>query len=157
VKLALDFDAVLADTRPLWREWLEDAARRFRSIAVLEPSALPEDRAEAAALLDRWADAGVGDWRGALERFAEDRAPLFFRPVPATNAAVRRLRAGGAVLGAFTDAPEPLVRVAVAHVGLARELSVVAAGADAERRAVAELGAEARVIRSRDDLLGLDA
>jgi phosphoglycolate phosphatase-like HAD superfamily hydrolase len=157
VKLALDFDAVLADTRPLWREWLEDAARRFRSIAVLEPSALPEDRAEAAALLDRWADAGVGDWRGALERFAEDRAPLFFRPVPATNAVLRRLRAGGAVLGAFSDAPEPLVRVAVAHVGLARELSVVAAGADAERRAVAELGAEARVIRSRDDLLGLDA
>jgi phosphoglycolate phosphatase-like HAD superfamily hydrolase len=157
VKLALDFDAVLADTRPLWREWLEDAARRFRSIAVLEPSALPEDRAEAAALLDRWADAGVGDWRGALERFAEDRAPLFFRPVPATNAALRRLRAGGAVLGAFSDAPEPLVRVAVAHVGLARELSVVAAGADAERRAVAELGAEARVIRSRDDLVGLDA
>jgi phosphoglycolate phosphatase-like HAD superfamily hydrolase len=157
VKLALDFDAVVADTRPLWREWLEDAARRFRSIAVLEPSALPEDRAEAAALLDRWADAGVGDWRGALERFAEDRAPLFFRPVPATNAALRRLRAGGAVLGAFSDAPEPLVRVAVAHVGLARELSVVAAGADAERRAVAELGAEARVIRSRADLLGLDA
>jgi phosphoglycolate phosphatase-like HAD superfamily hydrolase len=157
VKLALDFDAVLADTRPLWREWLEDAARRFRSIAVLEPSALPEDRAEAAALLDRWAEAGVGDWRGALERFAEDRAPLFFRPAPATNAALRRLRASGAVLGAFSDAPEPLVRVAVAHVGLARELSVVAAGADAERRAVAELGAEARVVRSRDDLLGLDA
>jgi phosphoglycolate phosphatase-like HAD superfamily hydrolase len=157
VKLALDFDAVVADTRPLWREWLEDAARRFRSIAVLEPSALPEDRAEAAALLDRWAEAGVGDWRGALERFAEDRAPLFFRPVPATNAALRRLRASGAVLGAFSDAPEPLLRVAVAHVGLARELSLVAAGADAERRAVAELGAEARVIRSRDELLGLGA
>ena len=157
MKLALDFDAVVADTRPLWREWLEDAARRFRSIAVLEPSALPEDRAEAAALLDCWAEAGVGDWRGALERFAEDRAPLFFRPVPTTNAALRRLRASGAVLGVFSDAPEPLVRVAVAHVGLARELRVVAAGADAERRAVAELGAEARVIRSRDELLGLGA
>ena len=157
MKLALDFDTVLADTRPLWREWLEDAARRFRSIAVLEPSGLPDDRAEAAALLDRWAEAGVGDWRGALERFAEDRAPLFFRPVPATNAAVRRLRAEGAVLGAFSDAPEPLVRVALAHVGLARELSVVAAGADAERRAVVELGSGARVVRSRDELLALGA
>jgi phosphoglycolate phosphatase-like HAD superfamily hydrolase len=157
VKLALDFDAVLADTRPLWREWLEDAARRFRSIAVLEPSALPEDRAEAARVLDRWADAGVGDWRGALERFAEDRAPLFFRPVPATNAALRRLRAAGAVLGAFSDAPEPLLRVALAHVGLARELTVVAAGEGAERRVVEELGAEARVIRSRDELYGLGA
>ena len=157
MRLALDFDTVLADTRPLWREWLEDAARRFRSIAVLEPGALPDDRAEAAALLDRWAEAGVGDWRGALERFAEDRAPLFFRPVPATNAALRRLRAEGAVLGVFSDAPEALVRVALAHVGLARELSVVVAGADAEQRAVAELGSEARVVRSRDDLLALGA
>ena len=157
MKLAFDFDSVLADTRPIWREWLEDAARRFRSIAVLEPSALPEDRAEAAALLDRWAEAGIGDWRSALERFAEDRAPLFFRPVPATNAALRRLHAGGAVLGAFSDAPEPLVRVALAHVGLARELTVVATGADAERRAVEELGAETRVVRSRDELLALGA
>jgi phosphoglycolate phosphatase-like HAD superfamily hydrolase len=157
VKLALDFDAVLADTRPLWRDWLEDAARRFRSIAELDPGTLPEDRAEAAARLDRWAEAGVGDWRSALERFAEDRAPLFFRPTPATNAALRRLRAGGAVLGAFSDAPEPLLRVALAHVGLARELAVVAAGADAERRAVEELGAETRVVRSRDELLGLGA
>jgi phosphoglycolate phosphatase-like HAD superfamily hydrolase len=157
VKLVLDFDAVLADTRPLWRGWLDDAARRFRSIAELDPDALPEDRAEAAALLDRWAEAGVGDWRGALERFAEDRAPLFFRPAPATNAALRRLRAEGAALGAFSDAPESLVRVALAHVGLARELTVVTTGADAERRALEELGADARVVRSRDELLGLRA
>jgi len=26
--IALDLDAVLADTRPLWRDWLEDVARR---------------------------------------------------------------------------------------------------------------------------------
>jgi phosphoglycolate phosphatase-like HAD superfamily hydrolase len=157
VKLALDFDAVLADTRPLWREWLDDAARRFRSIAELNPGSLPEDRAVAAVLLDRWAEAGVGDWRGALERFAEDRAPLFFRPAPATNSALRRLRAEGAALGAFSDAPEPLVRVALAHIGLSRELTVVATGADAERRALEELGADARVVHSRDELIGLGA
>jgi phosphoglycolate phosphatase-like HAD superfamily hydrolase len=157
VKLALDFDAVLADTRPLWREWLDDAARKFRAIASLDPEELPEDRAEAAALLDRWAEAGVGDWRGALERFAEDRAPLFFRSEPATNAALRRLRANGASLAAFSDAPEPLVRIAVAHIGLARELGVLSTGRDAERRAVEELGVDARVVRSRDDLLRLGA
>jgi len=28
--IALDLDAVLADTRPLWRDWLEDASRRTR-------------------------------------------------------------------------------------------------------------------------------
>ena len=157
MKLALDFDAVLADTRPLWREWLDDAARKFRAIASLDPEELPEDRAEAAALLDRWAEAGVGDWRGALERFAEDRAPLFFRSEPATNAALRRLRANGASLAAFSDAPEPLVRIAVAHIGLARELGVLSTGRDAERRAVEELGVDARVVRSRDDLLRLGA
>ena len=157
MKVALDFDAVLADTRPLWRDWLDDAARRFRSIAPLDPEELPDDRAKAEAALDRWAEAGVGDWRGALERFAEDRAPLFFRPEPATNAALRRLRAGGAALGAFSDAPEGLVRVALAHLGVGRELSVVATGADAERRAVDELGVDARVVRSRDELLGLGA
>ena len=29
----MDLDGVLGDTRPLWRDWLEDAARRFHSIA----------------------------------------------------------------------------------------------------------------------------
>jgi hypothetical protein len=53
--LAIELDGVLGDTRPLWRDWLEDAARRYRSIAPLDPSALPEDRAAAAAELDRWA------------------------------------------------------------------------------------------------------
>ncbi len=157
MKLALDFDAVLADTRPLWDEWLDDAARKFRAIASLDPAELPEDRAEAATVLDRWAEAGVGDWRGALERFAEDRAPLFFRPEPATNAALRRLRANGASLAAFSDAPEPLVRIAVAHIGLGRELGVLSTGRDAERHAVEELGADARVVRSRDELLRLGA
>jgi phosphoglycolate phosphatase-like HAD superfamily hydrolase len=157
VKLALDFDAVLADTRPLWREWLDDAARRYRSIASLDPEELPQDRAEAAAVLDRWAEAGVGDWRGALERFAEDRAPLFFRPEPATNVALRRLRADGAELAAFSDAPEALVRIALAHVGLGRELGVLATGRDAEQHAVEELGGDARVVRSRDELLRLGA
>jgi phosphoglycolate phosphatase-like HAD superfamily hydrolase len=157
VRLALDFDAVIADTHPLWHEWLDDAARRYRSIAVLEPGELPHDRADAADALDRWAEAGVGDWRGALERFAEDRAPLFFRPEPATNSALRRLSAGGASLAAFTDAPEPLVRVALAQVGLGRALGVVTAGRDAEQRALGELGADARVVRTRDELLGLTA
>jgi hypothetical protein len=80
LKLALDLDAVLGDTAPLWRAWLEDAARRYRSIAELDPASLPSDRAEAADRLDHWAKAGIGDWRAALERFAEDRAPAFLRP-----------------------------------------------------------------------------
>ena len=42
--VAIELD-VLGDTRPLWNDWLADAARRFRSISPLDPAALPEDRA----------------------------------------------------------------------------------------------------------------
>jgi beta-phosphoglucomutase-like phosphatase (HAD superfamily) len=65
--LALDLDGVLADTRPLWRDWLEDAARRTR--VELD---LPVDRTAAAALLDE----RLGDWRPLLDRFAADRGPV---------------------------------------------------------------------------------
>ena len=89
--VAIELDGVLGDTRPLWRDWLEDAARRFHSIAPLDPEALPDDRGEAAAELDRWAEAGVGDWRAALARFAEDRAPVYLRPSAEVSAALRAL------------------------------------------------------------------
>ena len=41
--VAIELD-VLGDTRPLWDDWLADAARRFRSISPLDPAALPADR-----------------------------------------------------------------------------------------------------------------
>lgn len=155
MRIAVDLDAVLGDTHALWDAWLDDAARRYRSIAPLEPSALPLDRVTAAEALDRWADEGVGDWRSALERFAEDRAPLYLRPDAKTTAALRRLQAAGARLVAFTDAPEPLARVAVAHLGLARRVEAVESGAEAEERAIARLGDGAQVARTREELLAL--
>jgi phosphoglycolate phosphatase-like HAD superfamily hydrolase len=155
VKVALDLDGVLGDTHALWDAWLDDAARRFRAIAELEPSTLPIDRVAAAAALDRWAEAGVGDWRAALERFAEDHAPLYLRPDSAVTAALRALQASGARLTAFTDAPEPLAQVAAAHLGLSRRVEAVEAGAGAEERAVALLGDGAQVVRSRGELLVL--
>lgn len=155
MKLAIDLDAVLGDTRALWDAWLADAARRYRTIAPLDPGGLPADRAAAAGVLDRWADAGVGDWRSSLERFAEDHAPLFLRPDARAAAALRRLQAQGVRLAAFTDAPETLARVAAAHLGLARRVESVEAGPGAEERAVAALGGDARVVRSLDELLVL--
>ena len=65
--VALDFDAVLGDTRPLWDAWLVDVTRRAQLDAQL-----PDDRAAAAAELD----ALIGNWRALLERFAEDHAPV---------------------------------------------------------------------------------
>jgi len=143
--LALDLDAVLGDTRPLWDEWLEDAARRLR----LDELELPEDRGAAAAELD----AHVGNWQVLLERFAEDRAPVFFRPNADVSAALRRLQAQGVALGAFTDAPEPLARIALEHLGAARRLEAWEAGPGALERLLARLGPETPVLYTRAELL----
>jgi phosphoglycolate phosphatase-like HAD superfamily hydrolase len=86
-----------------------------------------------------------------LTRFAADRAPLWIRPRPDTNAALRRLVAAGARIGVFGDAPRELADIALAHAGAARQVEVV--GTLAEVRAA--LGGEAVVVRSRDELAGL--
>jgi phosphoglycolate phosphatase-like HAD superfamily hydrolase len=138
---------VLGDTRPLWDDWLADAARRFRSIAELDVESLPRDRGEAAAELDRWAEQGVGDWRGALRRFAEDRAPVYLRPAAEVSATLRALHAEGEQLVVFTDAPVELARVALAQLGAARRISRVEAGSGPVEADT--------VVRSRAELLRL--
>ncbi len=151
--VAIDLDGALGDTRPLWHEFLVDAARRFGSISPLEPAALPEDRGAAALELDAWASSGIGDWRAALERFAEDRAPVYLRPDGEASAALRSLAAAGARLGVFTDAPEPLARVALAQLGASRRVESVEAGAGARERLLAQLGPDTTVAATREDLV----
>ena len=143
--LALDFDAVLGDTRPLWRAWVVDVARRARVDVDI-----PEDRVAAARVLD----GAVGNWPALLERFAEDRAPVHLRPSAEVNAALRRLAADGVRLGAFTDAPESLARVAAAQLGVARRLDALEAGEGALERLLERLGPGTRVVCSRGDLPG---
>jgi len=140
--LALDLDGVLADTRPLWDAWLEDAARRAR--VALD---VPADRTAAAAALDE----ALGDWRPLLERFAADRAPVFVRPRPDTNAQLRRLAAAGARIGAFTDAPRELAELALAHAGAARYVRTIGTLDEV----TAALGGEPVVVRSREQLAEL--
>jgi phosphoglycolate phosphatase-like HAD superfamily hydrolase len=142
LSLAVDLDAVLADTRPVWDAWLEDAARRTRV-----ELAVPADREAAAALLDE----ALGDWRPLLTRFAADRAPLWIRPRAETNAALRRLVTDGARIGAFTDAPRELAELALAHAGATGFVEVV--GALSEVRAT--LGEDVVVVRSREQLAEL--
>ena len=55
--VAVDFDAVLGDTRPLWHAWVADAERRYRV-------ELDED------MDDAMLDARLGNWRALVERFA---------------------------------------------------------------------------------------
>ena len=140
--LALDLDGVLADTRPLWDAWLEDASRRAR--VELD---VPADREAAVAALDE----ALGDWRPLLARFAADCAPVFIRPRADTNAALRRLAAGGARIGAFSDAPRELVEIALAHAGASRHVEAVGTLAEME----AALGGEPAVVRSREELAAL--
>lgn len=85
MRLAIELD-VLGDTRPLWRDCLVDVAR------VLDIDGLPEDRTAAAAELDA---RGAGNWRALLERFAEDRAPVYLRPAAEVSAALRAFQADG--------------------------------------------------------------
>lgn len=150
---AIDLDAVVGDTRELWTHWLADVARRFRSIAELDVAELSADRAVAAATLDAWAERGIGDWRAQLERFAEDHAPVYLRPDPAVNAALRALQTAGIVLTAFTDAPEPLARVAAAQLGIARRLAALESGAGAAERALAAAGPDGKSVHSRKEFL----
>ena len=145
--IAIDLDGALGDTHRLWQDWLEDVSRRLR----LGELALPDDRAAAAAELD----GRVGNWRVLLERFAEDRAPVYLRPDAAVSATLRRLDGSGASLGVFTDAPAELARVALAQLGATRRVDAVEAGPDALQRILARIGSDALVVRTRDELIGL--
>jgi phosphoglycolate phosphatase-like HAD superfamily hydrolase len=142
--VAVDLDGALGDTRPLWRDWLVDLVRRARLEADV-----PEDVAE--TQLDRL----VGNWRTLLERFAEEHAPVYLRPSAEATAALRRLQAEGVRIGAFTDAPEPLARVAAAHLGAARRLEALEAGPGSLERLLARLGEDAQVVRTPAELAAL--
>jgi len=145
--IAVDLDA-LGDTHALWSDWLASA----QAVLGVDPAALSTDRGAAAEELDRQ---GAGNWRSLLERFSEDRAPVYLRRDAETSAALRALVAGGSVIGVFTDAPEPLARIALAHAGARQRASVLETGAGALDRLLTTLGADSLVVRNRSELLEL--
>jgi phosphoglycolate phosphatase-like HAD superfamily hydrolase len=143
--LAVELDAI-GDTRPLWLAWLESA----QGVLGIDPATVPANRVEAAAALD---SGGAGNWRTLLARFAEDHAPAYLRRDAATSAALQSLADGGVTVGVFTDAPAPLADVALAQLGATRRVAAVATGAAALDRLLETIGADADVVRSRNDLL----
>ena len=143
--VALDLDGVLGDTRPLWLAWLESAG----DVLAVRGGELPHDRGEAARELD---ERGAGNWRALLERFAEDRVAVYLRRGATTGDALRALATRGAAIGIFTDAPEPLARVALTHLGADRRVTVLETGAGALERLVERLGPDTVVVRTRDEL-----
>jgi phosphoglycolate phosphatase-like HAD superfamily hydrolase len=130
--LAIDLDGVLGDTKPLWEAFLTDVSRR----AHVDPERLEEE---------------LPNWRALLERFAEDHAPVYLRPSAPATAALRRLQADGVQVGVFTDAPEELARIALAHLGGARRIDVLEAGPGALGRLLA-LMPDARVVHALAEL-----
>ena len=133
--VAVDLSA-LGYVGPLWRDWLEDAARRFR----VDVSSLDEQ---------------LPNWRQLLERYAEERAPVYFRRDAEVTGALRRLHTAGVRIGVFADAPEELTRIALSHLGADRRVDVVETGPGADERLLAELGDGTVVVRTRGELLGL--
>lgn len=150
--VAVDLDGALGDTRPLWNAFVADASRRFASIAWLDVGSLPRDRGDAATELDRWAEQGIGDWRQALVRFAEDHAPVYLRPSAPVAAALRQLAGEGVRVGVFTDAPCELAQVALAHLGARRRVDLVEGGKGSRERLVAQLGERVDVALDEGDL-----
>ena len=128
--------AAMGDVEPLWRDWLEDAARRFR----VDVSDLDEQ---------------LPNWRQLLERYAEERAPVYFRRDADVTAALRRLNAGGVRIGVFTERPVELTRVALSHLGADGRVERVETGAGAQERLLAELGDGAVVVQTYAELVAL--
>jgi hypothetical protein len=58
-------------------------------------------------------------------------------------------------IGVFTDAPDELARVALSHLGAARRIEALETGDGALDRLRERLGADARVVRTRSELLDL--
>jgi phosphoglycolate phosphatase-like HAD superfamily hydrolase len=121
---------------PLWRDWLDDAARRFR----VDVSALDEQ---------------LPNWRQLLERFAEERAPVYFRRDAEVTGALRALHAAGARVGVYSDAPAELAHVALSHLGADGRVDVVETGPGARERVLATLGDAATDVQTRAQLVAL--
>jgi phosphoglycolate phosphatase-like HAD superfamily hydrolase len=134
--LAVDL-AALGDVEPLWRDWLDDAARRFR----VDVSALDEQ---------------LPNWRQLLERFAEERAPVYFRRDAEVTGALRRLQAAGVRVGVFSAAPEELTRIALSHLGADGRVDAVETGDGARERLLRGLGDKAVVVNTRAELVALN-
>jgi phosphoglycolate phosphatase-like HAD superfamily hydrolase len=128
--------AALGDVEPLWQDWLDDAARRFR----VDVSALDEQ---------------LPNWPQLLERFAEERAPVYFRRDADVTGTLRDLHAAGIRIGVFSERPEALTRIALSHLGAEGRVDAVETGDGARERLVTQLGDDAVVVRTHAELVSL--
>lgn len=130
--VAIELDGVLGDTGAMWDAFVVDVTRRAHVDAARLEEELP-------------------NWRTLLERFAEDHAPVYLKPSAKATAKLRQLQDEGVRIGVFTDRPEELARVALAHLAGTRRVEVLEAGPGALERLLDRLPG-ARIVHTLAEL-----
>ena len=133
MKLVILTEGALAPTEALWQAAVEHLAQKLGRVTPLDAADVPAKRPEAIAYLDAWAGEDASRWRLELRRFADDHVPVYVRPDPDRNAAVRGLRARGVSVACWSPGPAELAEPLLHHLGLARRVEplVCDAGPDA--------------------------
>ena len=148
--VAVDLDA-LGDTRPLWQRLPRRRGPPLRVDRAARPGRAPRRPRRGRRRARPLGGGRVGDWRGALERFAEDRAPVYLRPSAEANAALRALAAAQASASASSrtrPSRSPASRSRTS--GAARRVELLETGAGAQRERLVGRPRRVRSSRSRD-------
>ena len=123
---AIFSEDALASTDRLWADAVAHLSRKLGRVTPLDPDQVPADRAAAIAYLDQWAGDDARSWRVEAARFFEDHVPVYLRPDPELNAALRHIQAQGRGDGGLVARPArggtdrhalPGARQAVHHAG----------------------------------------
>jgi phosphoglycolate phosphatase-like HAD superfamily hydrolase len=103
-----------------------------------------DDRCVALPQLEAWAGDEVSSWRLELARFYEEHIPVYVRPDPALNGAVRQMAATGVRIAAWSPGPAEVGAIVSHFLGLSRrfELERVEASHAGPVNLIAELGLE---------------
>ena len=141
MKLVILTEGALAPTEALWQAAVEHLAQKLGRVTPLDAAAVPAERPQAIAYLDAWAGDEASRWRLELRRFADDHVPVYVRPDPDRNAAVRALAARSVRVACWSPGPAELAEPLLHHLGMARRVDplVCDAGPDALAQLLAGL------------------
>jgi phosphoglycolate phosphatase-like HAD superfamily hydrolase len=144
VNAAIFSEDALAPTDRLWADAVAHLARKLGRVTPLDVDQVPADRAEAIAYLDGWAGDDARSWRVEAARFFEDHVPVYLRPDPELNAALRHIQGQGLELAAWSPGPPEAALVVTHFLGLSRRFTTQAVdpAPGAATRVAAELGLE---------------
>jgi phosphoglycolate phosphatase-like HAD superfamily hydrolase len=114
----------LAPGERLWRDAVEHLARKLGRVQPLDASDISDDRCVGLGQLEAWAGSDVSSWQLELARFYEEHIPVYMRPDPALNAAVRSMAASGVRVAAWSPGPPEVGAIVTHFLGLSRRLEL---------------------------------